>query len=147
MPRTRIDIDRDSKVAEIVTAAEAALLAGKYEALSHTAVARTVGLARAAVCLIAGQRVRALAWLFYVDSRLRIAEEAAVAARAGGEDLAQRVVVPRAVGHVAAREVGRRRAEPEQFQGAALRWMTFGREADQGGVQLKAPVTIARSLA
>jgi AcrR family transcriptional regulator len=49
MPRTRIDVDRDSKVAEIVEAAESALLAGGYEALSHTAIAREVGLARAAV--------------------------------------------------------------------------------------------------
>src|SRR6478672_11108630 len=38
---------------------------------------------------VAGQRVRALARLFDVDSRLRVAEEAAVAARTRCEDLAQ----------------------------------------------------------
>src|SRR5216117_2946688 len=39
--------------------------------------------------LVAGERVRALVRLFDVDSCLRIPEEAAVAARAGCEDLAQ----------------------------------------------------------
>src|SRR2546427_7375437 len=42
-----------------------------------------------ACALIAGERVRALAWLFHVDSCLRGPQEAAVAPRTRGKDLAQ----------------------------------------------------------
>jgi AcrR family transcriptional regulator len=49
VPRNRADVDRDSKIAEILNAAEAALEAGGYDALSHSQVARDVCLTRGAV--------------------------------------------------------------------------------------------------
>jgi AcrR family transcriptional regulator len=48
-PRTRSELDRDAKVAEIVVAAERRLRAGGYEALSVAAIARELGLAQNAV--------------------------------------------------------------------------------------------------
>ena len=49
MPRTRPDIERDEKVAEIAEAAERRLRAGGYEALSVAGVARELGLAQNAI--------------------------------------------------------------------------------------------------
>ena len=49
MPRTRTDIDRDAKVAEIVEAAERRLRDGGYEGLSVAAIARELGLAQNAI--------------------------------------------------------------------------------------------------
>jgi AcrR family transcriptional regulator len=49
MPRTRSDIDRDAKVAEIVEAAERRLREGGYDALSVAAIARELGLAQNAI--------------------------------------------------------------------------------------------------
>src|SRR3712207_1026154 len=49
MPRTRPEIDRESKLREIVDAAERRLRAGGYDALSVAALARELGLAQAAV--------------------------------------------------------------------------------------------------
>src|SRR5256885_6340205 len=43
----------------------------------------------AAVRLVAGERVRSLAWLFHVDSCLGIPQEAAVSTGAGCHDLTQ----------------------------------------------------------
>ena len=49
MPRTRSELDRDAKVAEIVEAAERRLAKGGYEALSVAAIARELGLAQNAI--------------------------------------------------------------------------------------------------
>jgi AcrR family transcriptional regulator len=49
MPRTRTQLDRDAKVAEIVDAAERRLRDGGYEALSVAAIARELGLAQNAI--------------------------------------------------------------------------------------------------
>ena len=49
MPRTRNELDRDAKVAEIVEAAERRLGEGGYEALSVAAIARELGLAQNAI--------------------------------------------------------------------------------------------------
>jgi len=49
MPRTRSELDRDAKVAEIVEAAERRLGEGGYEALSVAAIARELGLAQNAI--------------------------------------------------------------------------------------------------
>jgi AcrR family transcriptional regulator len=49
MPRTRTDTDRETKVAEILEAAERRLHKGGYEALSVAAIARELGLAQNAV--------------------------------------------------------------------------------------------------
>ena len=49
MPRNRADVDREAKVEEIVDAAAAVLDRGGYEALSLSAVARELGLARGAI--------------------------------------------------------------------------------------------------
>jgi len=49
MPRTRSDLDRDAKIAEIVLAAERRLQDGGYEALSVAAIARELGLAQNAI--------------------------------------------------------------------------------------------------
>jgi TetR/AcrR family transcriptional regulator, cholesterol catabolism regulator len=49
MPRTRTDRDRETKVAEILEAADRRLRAGGYEALSVAAIARELGLAQNAV--------------------------------------------------------------------------------------------------
>ncbi|WP_146059085.1 TetR/AcrR family transcriptional regulator [Actinomadura rubteroloni] len=49
MPRNRQDVDRDAKIAEIREAAVGLLRAGGYPALSHSAVAKELGLARTAV--------------------------------------------------------------------------------------------------
>jgi AcrR family transcriptional regulator len=49
MPRTRPELDREAKVAEIVEAAERRLREGGYEALSVAAVARELGLAQNAI--------------------------------------------------------------------------------------------------
>lgn len=49
MPRNRREVDRDDKLDEILTVAEKILLAHGYDALSHSAVARELGLARAAI--------------------------------------------------------------------------------------------------
>jgi TetR/AcrR family transcriptional regulator of autoinduction and epiphytic fitness len=49
VPRTRTELDRDAKVAEILDAAEARLRASGYRALSVVAIARELGLAQNAV--------------------------------------------------------------------------------------------------
>jgi AcrR family transcriptional regulator len=49
MPRTRSELDRDAKVAEMVEAAERRLGEGGYEALSVAAIARELGLAQNAI--------------------------------------------------------------------------------------------------
>jgi AcrR family transcriptional regulator len=49
MPPTRLQLDRDEKVAQIVDAAEARLRSGGIEALSMAGVARDLGLAQNAV--------------------------------------------------------------------------------------------------
>jgi AcrR family transcriptional regulator len=49
VPRTRPEIDREAKVAEILSAAERRLLDGGYEALSVAAIARELGLAQNAI--------------------------------------------------------------------------------------------------
>ena len=49
MPRTRTELERDAKVAEIVEAAENRLRDGGYEALSVAAIARQLGLAQNAI--------------------------------------------------------------------------------------------------
>lgn len=49
MPRTRNELDREAKVAEIVAAAERRLREGGYEALSVAAIARELGLAQNAI--------------------------------------------------------------------------------------------------
>lgn len=49
MPRTRVEVDRDQKVAEIVEAAVAQLRSGGFDALSVARIARELGLAQAAV--------------------------------------------------------------------------------------------------
>lgn len=49
VPRNRREIDRDQKLEEILAAAEALLLQGGYEALTPAAIARRLGLARAAI--------------------------------------------------------------------------------------------------
>jgi AcrR family transcriptional regulator len=49
MPRTRSELDRDAKVAQIVGAAERRLRDGGYEALSVAAIARELGLAQNAI--------------------------------------------------------------------------------------------------
>jgi TetR/AcrR family transcriptional regulator, repressor of the mexAB-oprM multidrug resistance operon len=49
MPRTRTDTDRDTKVAEILEAADRRLRDGGYDALSVAAIARELGLAQNAV--------------------------------------------------------------------------------------------------
>lgn len=49
MPKTRREIDRETKEAEILEAAERRLRAGGYEALSVAAIARELGLAQNAI--------------------------------------------------------------------------------------------------
>jgi AcrR family transcriptional regulator len=49
MPKTRRDLERDEKVTEILDAAERALRAGGYNALSVAAIARELGLAHNAI--------------------------------------------------------------------------------------------------
>jgi AcrR family transcriptional regulator len=49
MPRTRSELERDAKVAEIVDAAERRLLEDGYEALSVAAIARELDLAQNAI--------------------------------------------------------------------------------------------------
>lgn len=49
MPKTRSDVDRDTKVEEILLVAERMVEAGGYEGLSVAAVARDVGIANSAV--------------------------------------------------------------------------------------------------
>jgi TetR/AcrR family transcriptional regulator, cholesterol catabolism regulator len=49
MPRTRPELERDAKVAEIVAAAEHRLRQGGYEALSVAGIARELGLAQNAI--------------------------------------------------------------------------------------------------
>jgi AcrR family transcriptional regulator len=49
VPRTRTDTDRETKVAEILAAADRRLREGGYEALSVAAIARELGLAQNAV--------------------------------------------------------------------------------------------------
>jgi AcrR family transcriptional regulator len=49
VPRTRSELERDAKVAEIVEAAERRLREGGYEALSVAAIARELGLAQNAI--------------------------------------------------------------------------------------------------
>jgi AcrR family transcriptional regulator len=49
MPRTRTDVERDVKVAEILESAERRLREGGYEALSVAAIARELGLAQNAI--------------------------------------------------------------------------------------------------
>ncbi len=46
MPRTRVDTDREAKVAEILAVAERQLRAGGYAALSLAAIARELGIAQ-----------------------------------------------------------------------------------------------------
>ncbi|MQA80592.1 MAG: TetR family transcriptional regulator [Streptosporangiales bacterium] len=50
MPRNRSDIDREDKLDEILNAAEDILRADGYASLTHSAVARALGLARTAIC-------------------------------------------------------------------------------------------------
>ena len=49
MPRTRVDVDRAEKLAEVVGAAERQLLAGGFDSLSVAGVARELGVAQNAV--------------------------------------------------------------------------------------------------
>jgi AcrR family transcriptional regulator len=49
LPKTRAEVSRDEKVAEIVAAAQRRLRDGGYEALSVAAIARELGLAQNAV--------------------------------------------------------------------------------------------------
>jgi len=49
VPKTRTDLDREAKVAEILDAAEARLRAGGYPALSVVGIARELGLAQNAL--------------------------------------------------------------------------------------------------
>jgi AcrR family transcriptional regulator len=49
MARTRSELDRDAKVAQIVDAAEGRLREGGYESLSVAAIARELGLAQNAI--------------------------------------------------------------------------------------------------
>ena len=49
MPRTRTELERGAKVAQIVEAAERRLLEGGYEELSVAAIARELGLAQNAI--------------------------------------------------------------------------------------------------
>lgn len=49
MPKTRTELDRDAKVAEILDAAEARVREGGYAALSVVAIARELGLAQNAL--------------------------------------------------------------------------------------------------
>ncbi|MGI5320928.1 TetR/AcrR family transcriptional regulator [Actinomadura nitritigenes] len=49
MPRNRQDVDREVKIAEIREAAVAILRSGGHPALTHSAVAKDLGLARTAV--------------------------------------------------------------------------------------------------
>ena len=49
VPRTRTELDRDAKVAQIVEAAEKRLLDGGYPALSVAGIARDLGLAQNAL--------------------------------------------------------------------------------------------------
>ena len=49
MPRTRSELERDTKVSEILDAAESRLREGGYEALSVAAIARELGVAQNAV--------------------------------------------------------------------------------------------------
>jgi len=49
VPRTRPEIDREAKVAEILSSAERRLLDGGYESLSVAAIARELGLAQNAI--------------------------------------------------------------------------------------------------
>ena len=49
MPRTRSDTDRDTKVTEILEAADRRLREGGYEALSVAAIARELGVAQNAI--------------------------------------------------------------------------------------------------
>ena len=49
MPKTRVDLERDAKVAEILEAAERRLRDGGYDALSMVGIARDLGIAQNAV--------------------------------------------------------------------------------------------------
>src|SRR3954464_4957874 len=49
MPRTRPELEREAKVAEIVAAAERRLRDGGYDALSVAAIARELGIAQNAI--------------------------------------------------------------------------------------------------
>jgi AcrR family transcriptional regulator len=49
MPRTRTEIERDAKVAEVVEAAQRRLREGGYDALSVAGIARDLGLAQNAI--------------------------------------------------------------------------------------------------
>src|SRR5437660_12556488 len=49
MPRTRAELNRDDKVAEILDVAERRLLEGGFEALSMVGIARELGLAQNAI--------------------------------------------------------------------------------------------------
>ena len=49
MPKTRTDLDRDAKVAEILEAAERRLRDGGYRALSVVGIARDLGIAQNAI--------------------------------------------------------------------------------------------------
>jgi TetR/AcrR family transcriptional regulator, cholesterol catabolism regulator len=49
MPRTRSELERDAKVAQVVEAAERRLRDGGYESLSIAAIARELGLAQNAI--------------------------------------------------------------------------------------------------
>jgi AcrR family transcriptional regulator len=49
MPRTRPELNREEKLAEILTAAERRLLSGGFDALSMAGVARDLGLAQNAI--------------------------------------------------------------------------------------------------
>src|SRR3954462_3149611 len=49
MPRTRPELEREAKVAEIVAAAERRLHDGGYDALSVAAIARELGIAQNAI--------------------------------------------------------------------------------------------------
>ncbi len=46
MPQARTEIDRDTKVDEILAAAESRLIAGGYEAMSVAAISRDLGIAQ-----------------------------------------------------------------------------------------------------
>jgi AcrR family transcriptional regulator len=62
VPRTRTELDREAKVAEILDAAEARLREGGYRALSVVAIARELGLAQ-----------NALYWYFPTKDHLFVA--------------------------------------------------------------------------
>src|SRR5437667_7758703 len=87
MPRTRPELNREDKVAEILTAAERRLLGGGFDALSMSGVARDLGLAQNAIYWYFPSR----ADLFVAVLR-RILEGIAARKPRGSTDIVERVL-------------------------------------------------------